>query len=138
MKGCVFISTEILLGWLSLLCFIFSCSYSFIKRKSKFRSKNKMWLKNLLNYHCYIAVMATILAFVHAGKNLTDFKLSTGYIALILMILITLIGILMKYFKKIYIKHRTVLLYTHIILTILLVGILILHIGNYLLMQFLI
>lgn len=107
MKGCVLISTEILLGWLSLLCFIFSCSYSVIKRKNKFRSKNKISLKNLLNYHCYIAVIATILAFIHAGKNLTNFKLSTGYIALILMILITLIGIL------------------------------ILHVGNYFFMQFL-
>lgn len=131
------LSNAILFGLLSFLCFVFSCTYSFFKRKNKLNSRTKVSVKNLLNYHCILAVIATILAFIHAGKNLIDFKFSTGYTALILMILVTFIGILMKYFKKIYIKHRVFWLYTHIITSILLSGILVLHICSYLLVQLL-
>ncbi|APM38921.1 hypothetical protein BS101_09230 [Clostridium kluyveri] len=121
-------------GWWICLFFILGCSYSLFKRLKSICPKIKLPVKNLLNYHCVFSVIATILAFIHAGNNLTHIRFSNGYISLILMILVTLIGILMKYFKKIYVRHKMFWLYTHIFLTIMLIGSISLHIFRYLLL----
>ncbi|EKQ55468.1 MAG: hypothetical protein A370_02684 [Clostridium sp. Maddingley MBC34-26] len=125
----------LLLGWLSCMFLIFGYSYSLFKRFKNIRYKINLPVKKLLDYHCILSIIATILAFLHAGNNLTNIKFSTGYISLILMILTTLIGVIMKYFKKTYINHRAFWLYTHILLSVMLIGSILLHIFYYLLLQ---
>jgi hypothetical protein len=124
-----------LLGWMALGFFILSCSYSLFKRLKNLRLKINFTAKKLLDYHCIFAIIALIIAFIHAGSYLSPIKFSTGYISLLLMILLTLVGILMKYFKKIYMKHKMGWLYTHIILATMLAGTILLHILTYLLLQ---
>ena len=123
-----------LLGSLACVFFILGCSYSLFKRFKNIRSKINVPIKNLLDYHCIFSIIATILAFIHVGGNLSNIKFSTGYVSLLLMVLVTLIGILMKYFKKIYIRHKMFWLYTHIFLTIILIGTILLHIFIYILL----
>jgi len=123
------------LGWLSFVFLFFCCSYSLFKRFKIIRSIINLPVKKLLDSHCIFSIIALILTFMHAGPNLTNIKFSTGYISLLLMIIITLTGIIMKYFKKIYLRHRMFWLYTHIFLTIMLIGAVLLHIFYYLLLQ---
>lgn len=123
------------LGWLSCMFLIFGCSYSLFKRFKSILSKINLPVKKLLDYHCIFSIIATILAFLHAGTNLTNIKFSTGCVSLLLMVLITLTGILMKYLKKIHMNHRIFWLYTHILLAIMLIGAILLHIFYYLLLQ---
>lgn len=124
-----------LLGWWICIFFILGCSYSLFKRFKSICPKINLPVKNLLNFHCIFSIIATILAFIHAGNNLYHIRFSTGYISLLLMVMVTLIGILMKYFKKIYVRHKMFWLYTHIFLTIILIGTISLHIFRYLLLQ---
>ena len=124
-----------LVGWAVCAFLILSCSYSLIKRCKSIRSKIKVPFKNLLDYHCFLSISATILAFIHVGGNLWNIRLSTGYVSLLMMVLVTSIGIIMKYFKKIYVKHRMFWLCSHILLAIILIGSLSLHIISYLLLQ---
>lgn len=133
-EGVILMNHEIL-GWVICGFLILSCSYSLIKRCKSIRSKIKVSFKKLLDYHCFFSILATILAFIHVGGNLGNIRLSTGYVSLLMMVLVTLIGIIMKYFKKTYLKHRMVWLYLHILLTIILIGSLSLHIFSYLLLQ---
>ena len=126
---------RVLLGWLACAFFILSCSYSLFRRSKGIRSKLNLHIKRLLNYHCTFSIIATILAFIHAGANLSNIRFSTGYVSLLLMVLVTSIGILMKYFTKIYMEHKTFWLYLHIILAIMLFGAILLHIFSYLLLE---
>ena len=123
-----------LLGWLACVFIILGCSYSLFKRLKNTRSKIGLPIKNLLDYHCTFCIIAIILAFIHAGGNLSNIRFSTGYVSLLLLVLVTLIGILMKYFRKIYIKHKMFWLYTHILLSIMLIGAILLHIFSNLLL----
>lgn len=124
-----------LLGWSAFLFFIVGCSYSLFKRVKSSRSIVNLSIKKLLEYHCIFCIIATILALIHGGSNLYNIKFSTGYVSLLLMVLVTLIGIVMKYFKKVYVKYRMFFLYTHIFLAIMLTGAILLHILTYLLLQ---
>lgn len=125
---------HIILGWLACSCFILSSSYSLFKRFKGISLKKYLRIKNLLDFHCIFSIFATILAFIHAGPYLYNVRFSTGYVSLLLMVLVTLIGILMKYFKKAYAKHKIFWLYTHILLVIMLTGTILLHIFSYLLL----
>jgi len=124
-----------LLGWLTLLFFILSFSYGLFKRFKNLSFKINLPAKKLLDYHCTFGIIAIIIGFIHAGSNLSHIEFSTGYISLLLMILVTLIGILMKYFRKTYMKHKIFWLYTHIILAIMLAGTLLFHILTFFLFQ---
>lgn len=124
-----------LLGWMALGFIILSCSYSLFKRFKKVRFKINLSVKKLLDYHCILAIIALMIAFIHAASYQAPIGFSTGYISLLLMILITIVGIIMKYFKKIYMKHKMLWLYTHIILAIMLAGTILMHILTYLLLQ---
>lgn len=126
---------HVLLGLLACAFFILSCSYSLFKRSKSIRSNLNLHIKDLLNYHCIFSLIAIVLVFLHAGSNLSNIRFSTGYISLLLMILVTAIGILMKYLKKAYMKHKTFWLYSHILLAILLFGTILLHIFSYLLLE---
>ena len=105
-----------------------------MQRFKSIRLKKHLRIKNLLEYHCIFSIFAIILAFVHAGPYLYNIRFSTGYVSLLLLVLVTLIGILMKYFKKTYTKHKKFWLYTHILLAIMLIGTILLHIFSYLLL----
>lgn len=124
-----------LLGWFAFLFFILGCSYSLFKRVKNSRSIVNLSIKKLLDYHCISCIMATILAIIHSGSNISNIRFSTGYVSLLLTVLITLIGIVIKYFKKIYVRYRMFFLYTHIFLAIMLTGTILLHILKYLLLQ---
>lgn len=126
---------HVLLGWLAFAFFILSCSYSLFRRAKSIRSNLNLHIKGLLDYHCIFSLIAIILVFFHAGPYLSNIRFSTGYVSLLLMILVTAIGILMKYFKKSYMKHKTFWLYSHILLAIMLLVTMILHIFSYLILE---
>lgn len=126
---------HVILGWLSFLCFALGCSYSLFKRNKKIRNITKMPIRKLLDFHCVFSIIATFLAFIHMQQNIINFRFSTGYVSLFLMIIITIIGVIMKYFKSIYMKYRIFLLYTHITLSVILVVTLLLHIIEYILLS---
>ena len=130
-----------LLGWSACVFILLSCSYSLFKRFKSIRSKINLPIKKLLDYHCTFCIIATILAsihvglaFIHAGGNLSNIRFFTGYFSLLLLVLVTLIGILMKYFRK-DTRHKKFWLNAHILLSIMLIGAILLHIFSYLLLQ---
>ena len=133
----------LVLGWSAVVFFSLSFSYSLLKRFPIIRSKINASTKKLLDYHCSLAIIATILASFHGMNNLINIEFAaeyellfpTGYASLLLIILVTLIGILMKYYKKIIIKNKIFWLYTHVLLTVMLMGTILLHIFSYLLLQ---
>lgn len=121
-----------LIGLLAFIFFLLGCSFSLFKRSKSIRSKFNLPIKKLLEYHCIFSIIAIILVFIHAKDYFSDIRFSTGYISLLLMILVTIIGIIMKYFKNIYLKHRLLFLYAHIILAIMLGMMILFHILSYL------
>ena len=133
----------LVLGWSTCMLLIIGCSYSVIKRSKSIRSRMNLSIKNLTNYHCCFSIIATILAFIHAGNNLINIRSKndvillfyTGCVTLFLMLSVTTIGMLMKYFKKAYIMHKQFWLYTHILLAIMLIGTILLHIFIYLILS---
>lgn len=133
-KGSGLLMNRLIFGWLACACFILACSYSLFKRFKGIRSKIYLPAKNLIDYHCTFSILATILAFIHAEQYISNIRFSTGYVSLLLLVVVTLFRIIMKYFKKVY-KHKMFLLYTHILLVIMLTGTILLHIFNYLLLQ---
>lgn len=121
-----------LFGWLSCVFFILVCCYSIYKRFICKRYNLSISIKKSLNYHCIFTVVATILALLHTGKNLINLDFSIAFISLLFMVIITLLGIVLKYFSNVSVIQRKILLYAHIILTTFLVEALLIHIiSNY-------
>jgi len=87
--------------------------------------------KFLLNWHCYFGIASTIIAIVHVGFNNYGISFSSGYISLFSMILLSVTGIIMKYFKGFYLKNRSLWINTHILLTIVFVVSLLWHVLFY-------
>lgn len=107
-----------LLGWSALFLTVLALSYCLLKR-------TKVKRKTILNGHCYLAIIATVLAFVHVGMRLSSFTFSVSYICLISMLLSTITGIILKYFK---IKNKLFFKRVHVALTMVFVLTLIIHI----------
>lgn len=119
------------LGWVAAVLFLICCSYFLLKRVFIRYLKPKFNLRQALNVHCYTAIAATIIAILHVGNNIAFIGISAGFICLFSMILLTVSGIIMKYFKFISPKTRRMFVYIHILLTIIFVLSLSYHIYSY-------
>lgn len=105
-------------GWLAFIIFLFSCSYSLFKRNILPHFNKKMNLSKLLNWHCYLGILSTMIAFIHVGKNFYNIKFSVSFICLYSLILLCISGIIMKYFKNAYLRHRSLWRNMHVLFTV--------------------
>lgn len=107
-----------LLGIIAFIFAILSISYFVLKRmKIKF-----------LKFHCYFALIGTVFAIIHAHNSLFTLDLTFGKAALLIFICLDISGLMMKYLKNI---NKRYLRYTHIVLSIFFVLMLIFHIIYY-------
>lgn len=120
-----------ILGWIALIIVLLSCSYILLKRLKMYNSNFKLNLRKFLEWHCYLGIISTIIAFVHVGNNFYTISFSVGYISLFSMFLLSISGIILKYLKGIPLKYKRICRYIHIILTIIFAITLILHILEY-------
>lgn len=120
-----------ILGWVALIIVLLCCSYFLIKRIKMHNPNLKINLKKILQWHCYLGLVSTIIAFVHVGNNLYSITFSAGYIGLFSMFLLSISGIALKYFKGIPLKYKKACRYIHIVLTIIFVMSLVFHVLEY-------
>lgn len=107
-----------LLGIIALIFVILSISYFVLKRmKIKF-----------LKFHCYFALIGTVLAIIHAHDSLFTLDFTFGKAALLIFICLDISGLMMRYLRGI---NKKYLRYTHIALSIFFVIMLIFHIIYY-------
>lgn len=107
-----------LLGIIALIFAILSMSYVVLKRmKIKF-----------LKFHCYFALFGIVFAVIHAYNSLFTLDFTFGKAALLIFICLDISGLMMKYLKRV---NKKYLRYTHIVLSIFFVIMLIFHIIYY-------
>lgn len=122
-------------GWSAILFLCISCSYTLFKRVEIIRNIFKIPMRIILNYHCIFSIVATVLALIHTGSQFNGIRISNGYISLFMMIIITITGVIMKYYSKLLGKYRCIFIYIHIFCSIVLFGSLFLHIVENLLLR---
>lgn len=116
-----------ILGWAAFIVAIFSCSYILLKRLKMHNRNFKINLRKLLGCHCYLGIIATIIAFIHVGDNLYSISFTPGYVSLFFMVLLSISGIILKYMKG----HKKIWRYIHIVSAIIFAISLMFHILEY-------
>lgn len=119
------------LGWIAAILFFVCFCYFILKRFVISGFKIKIKLRQVLNLHCYLGIIGTIIAIFHVGKNIVFIQLSAGFICFFSMILLCISGIAIKWFKKISPASRKAWRFIHIGLTAVFVTALLLHIVLY-------
>jgi hypothetical protein len=108
---------DLLTGILSL-CFIALCLlYPF---RLNFKILNK---GNKIKFHCISGFVALLITFIHVNYKLGNPNLSQGFIAFIMLLLLTITG----FMKRRYMKNRYFYIF-HIVLVIIFIFTLIIHI----------
>lgn len=115
------------MGWAALIIFVLSSvGYSLLKRR-----KIKLGKINILNFHGYLAILGTIIVFIHAYKSIFYPGFTPGKGAFAALILTDVLGIIIKYSKRLKRKTRNIIRYIHIIFALIFVLFIIGHLIYY-------
>jgi hypothetical protein len=114
---------SLITGFLSLLFFVVSIAYGILKEL-----ENHYCKRIAKKSHCFIGCFAFIVAVFHSLLSGSGVKFTFGYLSLLLLLIISVFGIVMKYSKPSPNKRNV-----HIIISILTSVVLLLHIYSKLL-----
>lgn len=115
------------LGWVAGAVFLICLCYFILKRIKIHDSKAKINLRQALNFHCYLAIIGTIIAIFHVGQNIFFIQISAGFICFSSMILLCISGIVIRCLRGISPASRRIWRFIHVGLAIVFVGALLWH-----------
>ena len=119
------------LGWIAGAVFLICLCYFILKKIKIYHSNAKINLRQVLNFHCYLGLIGTVIAILHVGKNIIFIQFSAGFVCFFSMILLCISGIVIKCSKRISPASRKIWRFTHIGLAIVFVVALMWHILLY-------